>query len=404
MGMSASQARLLSLTSRLHDIEYKAQNLQSQKIALATQQDELYEDYCDALDATKIQVAYWNPAGTGNTYHNASYATVCAYNEQLCSQYALKDSSTGKLYVTEEIKNNYEQFDNDKYSFAWAMMGFENDFDWAAVNGGAASGGNTSECGQYVRDYWNENSDPRYNSNNSDFANYIHGGVLLMTGSEIKAYENLAQTDSVLVDKFEAIKEIDENDKEAIKKATEAFIDYLYSKPDCFNEVFNMMNINKQGDDSEDLNYPDLAAADIQNEFNHYVRLWEAINQAGGCTTIDPGCEGGEAGEQWFQKMVESGRAIILEYAPSGTNKGWNETSVATSTNKGYLQSVQDDTDLKKAEAEYEHQLKIINRKETKIDTELDKLETERSAITQEMESIDKVKGENIERTFNIFN
>lgn len=37
MGMAASQARLLTLTSRLHDVEYKAQNIESQKIALATQ-------------------------------------------------------------------------------------------------------------------------------------------------------------------------------------------------------------------------------------------------------------------------------------------------------------------------------------------------------------------------------
>ena len=54
MGMAASQARLLTLTSRLHDVEYKAQNIESQKIALATQKDELYQNYCDALDAKKM--------------------------------------------------------------------------------------------------------------------------------------------------------------------------------------------------------------------------------------------------------------------------------------------------------------------------------------------------------------
>ena len=64
MGMAASQARLLTLTSRLHDVEYKAQNIESQKIALATQKDELYQNYCDALDAKKIQVAFNNGAVT----------------------------------------------------------------------------------------------------------------------------------------------------------------------------------------------------------------------------------------------------------------------------------------------------------------------------------------------------
>ena len=64
MGMAASQARLLTLTSRLHDVEYKAQNIESQKIALATQKDELYQNYCDALDAKKIQVAFNNGDGS----------------------------------------------------------------------------------------------------------------------------------------------------------------------------------------------------------------------------------------------------------------------------------------------------------------------------------------------------
>ena len=56
MGMAASQARLLALTSRMHDIELRAQNLESQKLSLATQEDAAYQKYCDALDAKKIQV------------------------------------------------------------------------------------------------------------------------------------------------------------------------------------------------------------------------------------------------------------------------------------------------------------------------------------------------------------
>ena len=35
MGLSASQARLLSLTARMHDIEYKAQKLEAQKLQMA---------------------------------------------------------------------------------------------------------------------------------------------------------------------------------------------------------------------------------------------------------------------------------------------------------------------------------------------------------------------------------
>ena len=58
---------------------------------------------------------------------------------------------------------------------------------------------------------------------------------------------------------------------------------------------------------------------------------------------------------------------------------------------------------MKKAEAKYEHDLEIINRKDAEFDTDLKDLETERTALTTTMESIQKVRDENIERTFGIF-
>ena len=102
MGMAASQARLLSLTSRLHDVELKAQNLMSQKIALATQKDELYQDYCDALDATTIKVAFMDDAAN-TTYVDANYASLCNYNENRVKQYALRDNKTGNIILSVSI-------------------------------------------------------------------------------------------------------------------------------------------------------------------------------------------------------------------------------------------------------------------------------------------------------------
>ena len=99
--------------------------------------------------------------------------------------------------------------------------------------------------------------------------------------------------------------------------------------------------------------------------------------------------------------MVNSGRVIIDVY--NEDKREWSETSVATSTNANYLQEVQDEADMKKAEAEYEHELDIINRNDTKFDQDLSKLETERTSITTEVDSIKKVRDDNIERTFGIF-
>ena len=58
MGLSASQARLLNLTARMHDIEYKAQNLEAQKLQMANESDTVYAQYEEALNATKVQMKY----------------------------------------------------------------------------------------------------------------------------------------------------------------------------------------------------------------------------------------------------------------------------------------------------------------------------------------------------------
>nr|MCR5266238.1 hypothetical protein [Cyanobacteria bacterium RUI128] len=55
MGMSSSQARLLTLTARMHDIELRSQRIQAEKLRLANESDKVYANYLQALDAKKLQ-------------------------------------------------------------------------------------------------------------------------------------------------------------------------------------------------------------------------------------------------------------------------------------------------------------------------------------------------------------
>jgi hypothetical protein len=62
------------------------------------------------------------------------------------------------------------------------------------------------------------------------------------------------------------------------------------------------------------------------------------------------------------------------------------------------------DTNLRdQALVEYEYQKSIINQKESRIDTRMQDLKTEQSAINQMLQGLETVKKENIERTMNIF-
>ena len=54
MGMSSSQARLLNLTARMHQIEYKAAKLEAMKLQMANESSRVYETYLEAIDKSML--------------------------------------------------------------------------------------------------------------------------------------------------------------------------------------------------------------------------------------------------------------------------------------------------------------------------------------------------------------
>ena len=156
-------------------------------------------------------------------------------------------------------------------------------------------------------------------------------------------------------------------------------------------------------DDSKlvfDSNYDENAFS--KSEFNYYVHLFEEIQAAGGCVCVD-NLDGENIGSnEWFNQMVGSGRILIDMF--DDEKKEWTETSVTTCTTQNYLQQVQDDSNVDKAEADYEYALNIINAKDTRFDQELSKLETKKKAYENQMESLKTTIQDNIEKTFDITN
>ena len=397
MGMSASQANLLTLTSRLHDIEYKAQNIESQKIALATQKDELYQTYCDALDKTKIQVAFRNSNGT-SSYVDATFSSVCTYNENRQKQYAIRDSQTGKVIVDSEVYNAYtEGCFSDKYSFAWAMMGMGLSYSYSDVNmNGAYGQGNQVGIGTNSEgNFGSETTEGSENLFMTDAERYAFDKYKTEnpSGKVVTAYNNLLETS---------------NNSEATtsekREALNSFRSELYSNSEIRNNTYEYMRRDKTAP-QDPVEYNEDLPQDMDTQkFNYYVNLFEEIQANGGCQEIDAQYTSGDDGAEWFNNAVSSGQ-VLIDYLDdsNSSKKEWKETSVATSTNQNYLQEVSDEKDLKKAEATYEYELDKINKKDTKYDQDLSRLETERTSITTEMDAIKTVRNDNIERTFGIF-
>ena len=163
--------------------------------------------------------------------------------------------------------------------------------------------------------------------------------------------------------------------------------------------------------------YNNLVGNDFdQDKFNYYLR-WAKLLEFedayvndgkvyGATKASDYGQGDIENNPELLNEMLQSGRITVdLIYVDNKTGKiGDEATSASSDSNLAYTNTSSiDKAALKKAEAEYEHAMKEIDKKDKRFDMDLNRLETERSALTTEYDSVKKVIQDNIERTFGIF-
>ena len=110
MGLSSSQARLLSLTSRQHSIEGEAQRIQANKLRLANESDRVYMKYLNALDETSLQTKQTRKSTGADSWVGGSINNLLRYgtsDEYTGNVFYVQDLASGKLYMPEAIFNSY---------------------------------------------------------------------------------------------------------------------------------------------------------------------------------------------------------------------------------------------------------------------------------------------------------
>lgn len=119
MGLSASQARLMSLTSRLSDLEFKAQRIQNDKIRLADMGQEASEEYSKALDKEVLKLYSGTGADGKSSYVDANMNNLTTYDGKVQStdkQRFVKDGA-GNLLISNKVSTAYENSHGDKETF-----------------------------------------------------------------------------------------------------------------------------------------------------------------------------------------------------------------------------------------------------------------------------------------------
>ncbi len=105
MGMSSSQARLLSITARLTDNEYHSQRLTNEKMKLSNITDNARVEYNLALDAEKLMFTSFDSFGTSSAVQLTP--NLLYLYQPIKNQYALVNSS-GKILIPKADAQNFK--------------------------------------------------------------------------------------------------------------------------------------------------------------------------------------------------------------------------------------------------------------------------------------------------------
>ena len=127
----------------------------------------------------------------------------------------------------------------------------------------------------------------------------------------------------------------------------------------------------------------------------YYEQIFNAIEAAGGCTEITT--ENAKSGS-WLTNMVKNAQVVLATF----DNDKKELDNITASSNVG-LREISNDREITKADSEYEADMEAINSKETKYNTQLNQLESERNAIQTEIQSLKQIREDNISSTFKLF-
>lgn len=109
MGLAASQARLLSITARLTHNETQSQLITNAKLRLSDKSHEASREYLESLNSEKLTYSYYN-ANSEVSQKDLTAGLIYTYSP-LKNQYALINQSTGRIFVSPQDADNFQNTD-----------------------------------------------------------------------------------------------------------------------------------------------------------------------------------------------------------------------------------------------------------------------------------------------------
>lgn len=457
MGISASQARLLTITARLTSNEYESQQISNAKMRLATQSETASSEYIAALNTTQLQFMTYDAQGSAVT--TPLTANVLYQYSDMKNQYSLVNAG-GQVLVQNGDAENFRNSDNldeflecygivkqfksetlaqnaEKLTTSVAEGGVE-DYYYAwtsAIEQLKTTGEYENELGELItvddQTYQIEKQDAftAYGIAKEEYdkvlvkynANLVEDGELteyLDALSDARStYADYSTYDQYIKSKLAYIDVLDTNGN-PVKKFSE-----LYTNSEKYYSVLAEYNAEAEnlGCNSIEDTYTYIDTSKAQ----WYTNLWYRLNGSSSVKSAQGLNETNYAvldnrlasSSQWIQDALKQG-AISLELASydNSTNqikdldnplvftlKGISWKSAVYSSCADFTQS-DNQAAITRAEAEYARKTKEIEAKDTKYQNQIKALDTEHTTLQTEYEAVQTAMSKNIDRSFKTFN
>ncbi|MBQ8476733.1 hypothetical protein IJ531_06705 [bacterium] len=373
MGLSASQGRMLLLTARKSDLEFRAQQISQRRLILSQQLEDIAMTYEEATSNRQMKInllaAGTEPKDGINRTANLTYATLVS---------------------------------------------------------GTLSRGWTGEDAGIVA--YSRTSDQDYVSNNAYRLTDAYGAIVVSDASEIPATKSNiivspqhynSSTNGQETALYRYITQNGYNKEDLVVDTTNQMVQvggkyFAYNTGVEYTEAENINKFVPNATATLVLKDNTTARAEAQlrqvRGADGRITVFDANNNVVGRYVIDPslkyGTSDGESdtvGPNYLQDCLRNGKYLLQKGdVNTETNKvQWKSLSWDATSNINDNYYTEDD-DV--AKAKYDRLQNQIQNQDKKLELELDNIETQRSAVTTEIESVQKVIDDNIQDSFKVFN
>ena len=357
MGISANQARLMTLTARKNDLELRAQQISSTKLIYSMQSEQIALDYSNALNNNTTNVGTNTYAA--QTANNSAIATFAATPVAVSSQSLVlnTDMVSFSSGTQKNLLSSISDSDAIKYAEASSNCGSTDETVIKLNSGNFTQGDLTAMKSRMV-------GEMATIANNTSASNAAYSSGITFDNGYTWSGGNLSSL---------------KGDLTVIPAGTTVSSDSFIAGKST----------------------SDLIKAGLVTDTSTISTVGPTLNgNTGTISTIGPTISG-NTGSISFGDKINSG--VVGKIDLSDNNIGiadrWNGSSNSSNSSSSSSGS----QTIEQAKAKYDAATAELSRKEKMLDLELTQINTEHEAINTEYDSVKSLIGDNVDKSFNLF-